>query len=112
MINYLKGFIIIFLLCFTAVQAKPKIEARTAILLDYQSGEILYELQPDHSIHPASMTKIMTSIVAFDLLKIPSGTQEINVNLVVLVFVVFLITIVIRLRDFNFLILFGFATFI
>ena len=68
MINYLKVFIIIFLLCFTAVQAKPKIEARTAILLDYQSGEILYELQPDHSIHPASMTKIMTSIVAFDLL--------------------------------------------
>jgi len=45
------------------------IEARTAILQDYLSGEILYEKDPDHSIHPASMTKIMTAIVAFDLIK-------------------------------------------
>jgi len=29
----------------------------------------LYEKNPDHSIHPASMTKIMTAIVAFDLIK-------------------------------------------
>ena len=50
------------------MKADPKIQARTAILVDYHSDKILYELQPDHSIHPASMTKIMTSIVAFDLL--------------------------------------------
>ena len=50
------------------VQADPKIKARTAILIDYQSDKILYELQPDHSILPASMTKIMTTIIAFDLL--------------------------------------------
>ena len=31
--------------------------------------EIIYELEPDMSIYPASMTKIMTSIIAFDLLK-------------------------------------------
>ena len=48
--------------------ASPDIKARTAILVDYQSGKILYELEPDHSIHPASMTKIMTAIVTFDLL--------------------------------------------
>ena len=29
----------------------------------------MYEKNPDHSIHPASMTKIMTAIVAFDLIK-------------------------------------------
>ena len=45
------------------------INARTAILQDYLSGEILYEKEPDMSIYPASMTKIMTTIVAFDLLK-------------------------------------------
>ena len=45
------------------------IKARTAILQDYLSGEILYEKDPDKSIYPASMTKIMTTIVAFDLIK-------------------------------------------
>ena len=49
--------------------ANLDIEARTAILQDYLSGEILYEKEPDHLIHPASMTKIMTAIVAFDLIK-------------------------------------------
>ena len=68
MINYIKIPIIVFLLSISVVSAKPNIKARTAILVDYQSGKILYELQPDHSIHPASMTKIMTSIIVFDLL--------------------------------------------
>jgi serine-type D-Ala-D-Ala carboxypeptidase (penicillin-binding protein 5/6) len=66
--NFIKTFIITFFLFNSIVEADPNIKARTAILVDYQSGEILYELQPDHSIHPASMTKIMTSIIAFDFL--------------------------------------------
>ena len=45
------------------------IDAKTAILQDYLSGEILYEKEADMSIYPASMTKIMTSIIAFDLIK-------------------------------------------
>ena len=49
--------------------ANLDVAARTAVLQDYLSGEILYEKNPDHSIHPASMTKIMTAIVAFDLIK-------------------------------------------
>tara|TARA_B110000971_G_scaffold216591_1_gene251862 strand:+ start:474 stop:1661 length:1188 start_codon:yes stop_codon:yes gene_type:complete len=68
MINYIKIFIIIFFSLISLANASPNIMARTAILVDFQSGKILYELQPDHSIHPASMTKIMTAIVAFDLL--------------------------------------------
>jgi serine-type D-Ala-D-Ala carboxypeptidase (penicillin-binding protein 5/6) len=51
------------------VFANPNILARTAILVDYHSDEVLYEMDPDVQIYPASMTKIMTSIVAFDLLK-------------------------------------------
>ena len=46
-----------------------EIKARTVILQDYLSGEILYEKDPDKSIYPASMTKIMTAIIAFDLIR-------------------------------------------
>ena len=48
---------------------RPKINARTAILMDHNSGKILFERDADHQIYPASMTKIMTAIVTFDLLK-------------------------------------------
>ena len=56
--------------CYTQfVVADFDVKARTAILQDYHSGEILYEKDADKSIYPASMTKIMTSIIAFDLIK-------------------------------------------
>ncbi len=62
--------IILFIFLFTNfTYAKVNIKARTAILQDFLSGEILYEKEADESIYPASMTKIMTSIIAFDLLK-------------------------------------------
>ena len=65
-----KLFILLTLLALnTSLLANPNIQARTGILIDYHSNEILYELEPDVKIYPASMTKIMTSIVAFDLLK-------------------------------------------
>ena len=65
-----KLFILIILLTLsTKVFSNPNIQARTDILIDYHSNEILYELDPDIQIYPASMTKIMTSIVAFDLLE-------------------------------------------
>ena len=50
-------------------QANLDVKARTAILLDYHSNEILFEKDADRKIFPASMTKIMTSIIAFDLIK-------------------------------------------
>ncbi|MBL6786154.1 MAG: D-alanyl-D-alanine carboxypeptidase [Candidatus Pelagibacter bacterium] len=64
-----KLFILIILFIFsTKVFANPNIQARTGILIDHHSNEILYEMDPDIEIYPASMTKIMTAIVAFDLL--------------------------------------------
>tara|TARA_B100000035_G_scaffold162829_1_gene138684 strand:- start:1588 stop:2739 length:1152 start_codon:yes stop_codon:yes gene_type:complete len=57
------------------------INARTAILQDFLSGEILYEKEPDRSIYPASMTKIMTSIIAFDLIK--SGDLSLDEKFIV-----------------------------
>ena len=63
----------VFILIFIANASQSKnnfdIEARTAILQDYHSGKILFEKDADRKIFPASMTKIMTSIIAFDLLK-------------------------------------------
>ena len=56
------------LLTFSS-NAAFEIKARTAILQDFLSGEILYEKEADKSIYPASMTKIMTAIVAFDLIR-------------------------------------------
>ena len=66
-----KIIIIIFFYFYTIclLFANPKINARTSILIDYHSDEILHETDPDAQIYPASMTKIMTSIIAFDLLK-------------------------------------------
>ena len=66
----IKIFILFLFFIFSSVSwAVPKMDVKTAILTDYNSGKILYELEPDMSIYPASMTKIMTSIIAFDLLK-------------------------------------------
>ena len=68
----MKKFLAIILMNFNLFGfafANPNIDARTGILVDYHSDEILYEFDADSQIYPASMTKIMTSIIAFDLLK-------------------------------------------
>ena len=65
-------FIIILLFFFfnnLSVFASPSINARTAIVVDYHSDKVLFELDADANIYPASMTKIMTTIIAFDLIK-------------------------------------------
>jgi len=61
--------ILLTLLLTTNANAAFDVKARTAILQDYLSGEILFEKDADKSIYPASMTKIMTAIIAFDLIK-------------------------------------------
>ena len=68
---YKKLIVILFIVLANtlSVNANIDVKARTAILQDFLSGEILYEKEPDLSIYPASMTKIMTSIIAFDLIK-------------------------------------------
>ena len=66
----LKLIAILLTLLLTAnSNAAFDIKARTAILQDYLSGEILFEKDADKSIYPASMTKIMTTIIAFDLIR-------------------------------------------
>ena len=75
--------IIVFLNLFIShyANANFEIKARTAILQDFLSGEILFEKEPDRSIYPASMTKIMTSIIAFDLIK--SGDLDLDEKFII-----------------------------
>ena len=69
--KFLKIFFV--LIVFFTYQQKSyseiEIDATYVILQDHLSGEILYEKESDGKIYPASMTKIMTAIVVFDLLK-------------------------------------------
>jgi len=60
---------LLFIFLFQGNANSFEIKASTAILQDYLSGKILFEKDADRSIYPASMTKIMTSIIAFDLIK-------------------------------------------
>ena len=66
--NKLISILLLFYFSHTLSMANPIVNARTAIVVDYHSDKILYELEADQQIYPASMTKIMTSIVAFDLI--------------------------------------------
>ena len=58
-----------FLILAHKSYATIEVDASYLILQDHHSGAILYEKYADTKIYPASMTKIMTSIVVFDLLK-------------------------------------------
>ena len=65
-----KTIIFLFtLFLFNQSSYSIEIKAPSVILQDYLSKEILYEKDADREIYPASMTKIMTSILAFEMLK-------------------------------------------
>ena len=63
------NFLLFFLFLNQNVYSKIDIDARNVILVDHLSGKILYEKDADDKIYPASMTKIMTTIVVFELIK-------------------------------------------
>jgi D-alanyl-D-alanine carboxypeptidase (penicillin-binding protein 5/6) len=68
-IKYLSLILLIFVFLIKPAYGNFDVNVRTAIVQDYLSGKILFEKDADRQIFPASMTKIMTSIIAFDLLK-------------------------------------------
>lgn len=62
-------FAICALVVNQAVAAPPfETTARNAILVDVDSGMVLYEKNADDQIHPASMSKLMTAYVVFEQL--------------------------------------------
>ena len=74
-------FLLFFSFLHKTVYSQIEIDARYVILQDHLSGEILYEKEADGNIYPASMTKIMTAIVVFDLLK--KGETSLDEEIVV-----------------------------
>lgn len=61
--------IFIFILAISGNAQAIETTAKEAILLDYNSNEILFKKNENLKISPASLTKIMTSIIAFELIK-------------------------------------------
>ena len=62
--NYIKILIFIaFIVYPTSLLAK-----RAAIIIDYDSKEVLFEINADTRNYPASLTKIMTLYIVFDYL--------------------------------------------
>jgi D-alanyl-D-alanine carboxypeptidase (penicillin-binding protein 5/6) len=43
--------------------------AKAAILVDHDTGQVLYAKNPDVSLPPASMSKLMTVLMLFERLK-------------------------------------------
>lgn len=89
MINYLKKsiayiFTAVFLvtnIAFTTAMAAETldIKGQAAILIDGESGRILYQKNPDEKLHPASMTKMMTEYILLENIKKGNITWEQNV---------------------------------
>jgi D-alanyl-D-alanine carboxypeptidase (penicillin-binding protein 5/6) len=51
------------------IPAPPLVDARAVAIVDLARGELLYALNPDEQIPPASLTKLMTMRLALDAVK-------------------------------------------
>jgi serine-type D-Ala-D-Ala carboxypeptidase (penicillin-binding protein 5/6) len=66
------GILVLFLTISGTAHSEPptfQTPAQQAILMDFDTGAVIYEKNADSQMFPASMTKLMTSILAFDELK-------------------------------------------
>ncbi|HHY10883.1 MAG TPA: D-alanyl-D-alanine carboxypeptidase [Firmicutes bacterium] len=65
------ALVLIFVLIFSQIAAAApfEIDASKAVLLDFDSGQILFSQNGEKEHVPASLVKVMTMYVAFDLIK-------------------------------------------
>lgn len=70
-------FSIIFILCLNCFsvlvfasekESAPKITAQNAIMINTNTGATVFEKEPNEQIYPASLTKMVTLLVAYDLI--------------------------------------------
>jgi len=64
------GFAALALAALPAAAQRFETRAAHAILIDYNTGTVLFEKDADERMPPASMAKLMTSAVVFDALEI------------------------------------------
>lgn len=70
-VRFLSGAAAVLLLLFSlllpcSASEPPVIDGNAAILIERNSGQVLYEMNPDTMIYPASMTKVMTCLLALE----------------------------------------------
>lgn len=61
-------------IAFANEKSLPEVSAPSALLMDYASGKIIYEKNPDEKLPLASVTKIMTMLLAME--EIEKGTMK------------------------------------
>lgn len=66
-------FLLLTLWCALAApavpQARPAVNARAAIVVNMDTGKVLFAKNPDLSIPPASLTKVMTMFLTMDMVR-------------------------------------------
>ena len=72
----MKHFLFFFLfvllvapLSYAQEMSAPETEAKQAIILDYETGAVLYEKNADEKMPTSSMSKVLTTIVAYDAIR-------------------------------------------
>ena len=60
------AFVILFSNLAFAEQKKPELSGKACILMDADTGRILYEKNIDKKVYPASTTKIMTATIVLE----------------------------------------------
>ncbi len=60
----------------TAALEDPKVDAKTALVMDRQSGEIIWGKEVDKRVYPADLTKLMTGLLAIEA----SETGKVSLN--------------------------------
>ena len=75
--RFILAFIAIFLLNSVLVFASYiDTDAETAVVIDATTGKVLFEKDKDKKTYPASMTKIMTTLIVFE--KLSNGTLSLD----------------------------------
>lgn len=52
------------------LESAPYVSAQSVVVFDLESGTSLYEINPNERLYPASITKLMTALVALDYYEI------------------------------------------
>ncbi|MCP1727382.1 D-alanyl-D-alanine carboxypeptidase (penicillin-binding protein 5/6) [Natronospira proteinivora] len=63
------------------IPSAPSVDANSYVLMDFHSGGLLADMEPDKSVEPASITKVMTGYVVFSALE--SGSISLDDQVIV-----------------------------
>ncbi len=62
----LAAILLFTILPMGAAAAAPQVKAKSAVLMDIETGTVLYEQNAHEALHPASVTKVMTMLLIME----------------------------------------------